>query len=120
MVAFGVRNFADIDVGLAELARVLAPGARLVVLDCSTPPSRVVRAVYRVYFRQLLPLVGRMVSGHRTAYRYLPESVAHFPPAPELAARLERAGLSRVTYETLTFGVTAVHCGERPAAEGAA
>jgi demethylmenaquinone methyltransferase/2-methoxy-6-polyprenyl-1,4-benzoquinol methylase len=115
VVAFGVRNFADIDAGLRELARVLRPGARLVVLDCSAPPSALVRGVYRVYFRHLLPLVGRVVSGHRTAYRYLPESVAHFPPAPALAARMAQAGLAGVRYERLTLGVTAVHWAERPA-----
>lgn len=115
MVAFGVRNFADIDAGLRELARVLRPGARLVVLECSAPPSALVRGVYRVYFQHVLPLVGRMVSGHRTAYRYLPESVAHFPPAPALAARLAQAGLSDVCYERLTLGVTAVHWAERRA-----
>ena len=113
LVAFGVRNFGDIDAGLAELARVLSPGARLVVLDCSTPPSALVRGVYNLYFRHVLPLIGRAVSGHRTAYRYLPESVAAFPRAPELARRLERAGLTNVSYRALTLGVTAVHWGER-------
>lgn len=117
LVAFGVRNFADIDAGLAELSRVLAPGARLVVLDCSTPPSALVRGVYHAYFRRVLPVVGRLVSGHRTAYRYLPDSVANFPAAPELARRLERAGLTHVAYRALTLGVTAVHWGERPAAD---
>jgi demethylmenaquinone methyltransferase/2-methoxy-6-polyprenyl-1,4-benzoquinol methylase len=120
LVAFGVRNFDDIDAGLRELVRVLAPGARLVVLDCSTPSSALVRGVYHAYFQHVLPLIGRAVSGHRTAYRYLPESVANFPGAPELAARLERAGLTNVSYRTLTLGVTAVHWGERAAGPGRA
>lgn len=118
LVAFGVRNFGDIDAGLGELVRVLAPGARLVVLDCSTPPLALVRRVYHVYFRRVLPVIGRLVSGHRTAYTYLPDSVAAFPGAPELARRLERAGLTNVGYRPLTFGVTAVHWGERAAASG--
>src|SRR5690348_7039107 len=80
MVAFGVRNFADIDAGFRELTRVLKPGARLVVLACSAPPSALVRGAYQIYCREPLPLVGRSVSGRHTAYRELPESVAQFRP----------------------------------------
>ncbi|HEX6536921.1 MAG TPA: ubiquinone/menaquinone biosynthesis methyltransferase [Gemmatimonadaceae bacterium] len=113
IVAFGVRNFDDIDAGLREMTRVLAPGARLVILECSTPRFAIVRVLYHLYFHRVLPLIGRLVSGHRTAYRYLPESVANFPTAPELARRLERAGLARVGWRALTFGIAAVHWGER-------
>ena len=115
IVAFGVRNFDDLDAGLRELHRVLAPGARLVILECSTPPLAIVRTLYHLYFHRVLPLIGRLISGHRTAYRYLPASVANFPDAPELARRLEGAGFVRVGYRALTLGVVAVHWGERAA-----
>jgi demethylmenaquinone methyltransferase/2-methoxy-6-polyprenyl-1,4-benzoquinol methylase len=116
LVAFGVRNFDDLDAGLRELHRVLAPGARLVVLEFTTPRFAIVRSAYHLYFHRVLPLVGRVVSGHPTAYRYLPQSVANFPAAPALARRLEDAGFTHVGYELLTFGIAAVHWGERSGA----
>jgi demethylmenaquinone methyltransferase/2-methoxy-6-polyprenyl-1,4-benzoquinol methylase len=113
IVAFGVRNLADLDAGLREARRVLAPGARFVVLEFSTPRAPLMRAVYHFYFRWILPLVGRMVSGHETAYRYLPESVANFPNREQLARRMERAGFRNVEWRALTFGIAALHWGER-------
>jgi demethylmenaquinone methyltransferase/2-methoxy-6-polyprenyl-1,4-benzoquinol methylase len=115
IVAFGARNFDALDEALRELARVLAPGARLVILELSTPPSRLVRLGYHLYFHRVLPLVGRLVSGHRTAYSYLPASVANFPAAEELARKMERAGFEAVHFQRLTFGTAAVHWGEAPA-----
>jgi demethylmenaquinone methyltransferase/2-methoxy-6-polyprenyl-1,4-benzoquinol methylase len=115
IVAFGARNFDALDTALGELGRVLAPGARLVILELSTPPSRLVRLGYHLYFHRVLPLIGRLVSGHRTAYSYLPASVANFPGAEELARRMERAGFERVGFQRLTMGTAAVHWGERPA-----
>lgn len=115
LVAFGVRNFDDIDAGLAELKRVLAPGARAVILECSEPPSAIVRALYHVYFRGVLPVIGGLVSGHRTAYRYLPESVANFPSAEALAARMRAVGFVEVGFRRLTLGTAAIHWGMRSA-----
>lgn len=113
IVAFGARNFDALDSALRELARVLAPGARLVILELSTPPSRLVRLGYHLYFHRILPFIGRLVSGHRTAYSYLPASVANFPSVDDLARRMERAGFERVEFRTLTMGVAAIHWGER-------
>ncbi|HJU90837.1 MAG TPA: ubiquinone/menaquinone biosynthesis methyltransferase [Gemmatimonadaceae bacterium] len=113
IVAFGVRNFADLDHGLREAHRVLIPGGRLVILEFSTPRSAIVRLGYGLYSRFVLPLIGRLVSGHPTAYSYLPDSVARFPDAPSLARRMEGAGFTQVTWETPTFGVVAVHVGAR-------
>lgn len=114
IVAFGIRNVASLDDALAEVLRVLAPGARFVILEFSTPRWAVVRLGYHAYFHHILPAVGRLVSGHRTAYRYLPRSVANFPVAEELASRMRAAGYSGVRWTSLTLGVAAVHVGEKP------
>ena len=111
IVAFGIRNVAGLDAGLAEVRRVLRPGGHFVILEFTTPPNVVVRAAYHTYFHRVLPAVGRIVSGHRTAYRYLPESVAHFPPEAALAARMRAAGFDAVRWERLTLGIAAIHIG---------
>ena len=114
IVAFGIRNVADLSAALAEIFRALEPGGRFVILEFSTPRSPIVRAGYHAYFHRVLPAVGRLVSGHRTAYRYLPESVARFPVQEELAARLRSAGFVDVRWESLTLGVAAIHSGDKP------
>ena len=112
-VGFGVRNLADLDAGLREMARVLRPGARLVILEFTTPGWQPFRALYLFYFLRVLPLLGRLVSKHGSAYSYLPESVLHFPEPPELARRMKAAGFSTVEWRTLTGGIAALHWGVR-------
>jgi demethylmenaquinone methyltransferase/2-methoxy-6-polyprenyl-1,4-benzoquinol methylase len=114
IVSFGIRNVAGLDESLREAFRVLAPGGRFVILEFSTPRIRVLRALYQFYFHRVLPLIGRLISGHRTAYQYLPRSVANFPVEEELARRMEAAGFAKVGWSNLSFGVAAIHVGERP------
>ncbi len=114
IVAFGIRNVADLDAGLREVHRVLAPTARFVILEFTTPRSLIVRALYHVYFHQILPRIGALVSGHRTAYTYLPRSVANFPIEEQLADRMRSAGFVDVNWRTLTLGVAAIHTGTKP------
>ena len=111
IVAFGVRNLADLDAGLREVCRVLAPGGRFVILEFTTPRSALIRSVYHAYFHFLLPRIGGWISGNRGAYRYLPESVAHFPMAGDLAQHMREAGLVDVSWTSLTFGIAAIHVG---------
>ncbi|MEJ2540831.1 MAG: class I SAM-dependent methyltransferase [Gemmatimonadota bacterium] len=110
-VGFGVRNLSDLDLGLREFRRVLRPGARLVILEFTVPPNAIMRGLYLFYFHRILPLVGRVVSGHPWAYTYLPESVKEFPGPQELARRVEAAGFRDAGYQLLTGGIAALHWG---------
>jgi len=100
IVAFGIRNVASLEAGLKEAFRVLAPGGRLVILEFSTPRMSLMRALYHTYFHHVLPVVGRLVSGHRTAYHYLPRSVANFPVEEHLANKMTDAGFTKVTWSS--------------------
>jgi demethylmenaquinone methyltransferase/2-methoxy-6-polyprenyl-1,4-benzoquinol methylase len=110
-VGFGVRNLADLEGGIRELRRVLRPGARLVVLEFTTPPNTLVRWSYLFYFHRVLPLVGRLVSGHPWAYSYLPESVKHFPGPSALEAVFRDAGFHETDHRLLSLGIAALHWG---------
>jgi demethylmenaquinone methyltransferase/2-methoxy-6-polyprenyl-1,4-benzoquinol methylase len=113
IVAFGIRNVNDLDASLREVYRVLSRGARFVILEFTTPRNPVMRAFYHLYFQHVLPFVGGVVSGHKTAYRYLPESVAQFPAEEELAARMGAAGFVDVRWTSLSFGIAAIHVGRK-------
>lgn len=117
IVAFGIRNVANLNECLVEAFRVLSPGARFVILEFSTPRARIMRALYLFYFGHILPRIGRLVSGHRTAYTYLPKSVANFPVEEELAKRMRNAGFNSVRWRSLSFGIAAIHVGECAGAE---
>jgi demethylmenaquinone methyltransferase/2-methoxy-6-polyprenyl-1,4-benzoquinol methylase len=84
-----------------------------VILESSTPRLAPVRWGYHLYFHHVLPFIGGLISGHRSAYRYLPRSVAHFPPEEELARRMTAAGFEQVRWESLTFGTAALHVGTK-------
>ena len=113
MVAFGIRNLSDLPGGLREFARVLRPGGRLVVLEFAEPPNPALKRLYLFYFRRVLPVVGRVVSGHPWAYDYLPASVRAFPPPLALQEAIEDAGFRGAHHQLLTGGIAALHFGVR-------
>jgi demethylmenaquinone methyltransferase/2-methoxy-6-polyprenyl-1,4-benzoquinol methylase len=110
--AFGFRNLADYDAGLHEIARVLHPGGECGILDFGEPKG-IVGYLYRLYFKQVLPRVGTMISGVRGPYEYLPASVERFPAPQEMLDRMRRAGFTEVSWEPYTFGIAGLYRGKK-------
>lgn len=108
-VAFGARNLDDLDAGIAEMARVVRPGGRVVILEITRPKH--LRALHGIWFDRVVPRVGALVGGDRAAYGYLPASAKRFPEPPELADRMVAAGLEQVGYRTFMGGIVALHRG---------
>ena len=113
-IAFGLRNLSNVERGLAELFRVLKPGGSLAVLEFSKPVVPGFSFLFKAYFTKLLPFVGGLISGSRSAYQYLPDSVSRFPDQKELEARMQQVGFERVEYQNLTGGIAALHLATRP------
>ena len=111
-VGFGVRNLSDLDRGLAEMARVLKPGGRLVILEITQPQRPPLSIFYSLWFDRIVPLLGTL-AGDRDAYTYLPESVRSFPSPRGLAERMDAAGLQRIRATVLAGGIIAIHSGSR-------
>jgi demethylmenaquinone methyltransferase/2-methoxy-6-polyprenyl-1,4-benzoquinol methylase len=130
-VGFGARNFDDLGLGLAEMARVVAPGGRVVVLEITTPSRPPLSLFYRLWFDRLVPAIGRLAGAAAAArspsadqedevtiadaYTYLPNSVKRFPSPEGLAAEMERAGLGEIRYLITAGGIVAIHAGTVPA-----
>ena len=113
IVAFGVRNFEDLDKGLSEISRVLKPGGQAVILEFSMPERFPVKQLYRFYFRHLLPFIGKLISKDNSAYAYLPASVERFPKPKAFLELLAQHGLIQGTVRPLTFGIATLYCSER-------
>lgn len=113
-VAYGVRNFEHLDAGYREMCRVLKPGGKLVVIELSTPPSKLVKPLYKFYTRYVIPLVGRMVSRDVRAYSYLPESIAAVAQGEAMTELMEQSGFESASYRRLTFGVCTIYEARKP------
>lgn len=109
IVAFGVRNFGDPEAGLREIHRVLKPHGKFLVLEFGMPRNFLLRTFYRFYFRKILPLAGRIVSGHFNAYSYLPESVEKFPHGDDFVALLNDAGFTNAGFTPLSGGIAMLY-----------
>jgi len=111
MSAFGVRNFENLDLGLAEIYRVLKEGGTFFVLEFSKPTHFPIKQFYSFYSFHFLPFLGKLISKDRRAYMYLPESIAEFPDKQNFCSLMERAGFKNCFYKPLTFGIVSIYFG---------
>lgn len=111
IVGFGIRNLTHMEKGLEETHRVLKPGGRLICLEFSRPTSTCFRWLYDIYSFHIMPWIGKIFTGHREAYTYLPESIRKFPLQDELSSILRRIGFTEVSYQNLTNGIAVIHQG---------
>lgn len=113
-IGFGIRNFEHRERALAEMLRVLKPGGRVVILELSVPAWQPARWCYNLYFTRVLPVVGGMVSGQRSAYSYLPASVLAFPPKEEWMDTMRACGFAAVRHRALSLGICRMYIGDKP------
>jgi demethylmenaquinone methyltransferase/2-methoxy-6-polyprenyl-1,4-benzoquinol methylase len=112
-VAFGVRNFEDLEKGLSEMRRVLKKDGTVVILEFSKPERFPVKQLYHFYFKYILPVVGKLISKDKRAYTYLPESVKAFPQGKEFLNILEKTGFNKVQWIPLSFGISSIYLGRK-------
>lgn len=110
-IGFGVRNFEFLEKGLSEMLRVVRPGGKIVILEFSKPSKFPIKQVYNFYFKNIMPLIGKVVSKDNAAYTYLPESVMAFPEGEELKAILEKLGYKEVKIKRVTGGIASIYSG---------
>ncbi len=111
IVAFGIRNVADIKKALSEMHRVIKKGGKVVILEFSQPENKVFKWVYYLYFQKILPFIGAVVSKKKGAYSYLPSSVMAFPERNEFVELMKEVGLADIEFYDLTFGIVTVYAG---------
>ena len=108
-VAFGIRNFEDLDKGLSEMCRVLKPGGHLVILELTTPDRFPMKQLFSIYSKVVIPLLGKLLSKDNSAYRYLPDTIKVFPQGEVMKGVIARAGFSEVNFKRLTFGICTLY-----------